>query len=932
MKRKTIHQIALSAIPFVACFSLHAGQFAAIGKTSLPPKIDGIADEKCWEYAPPITGLSMPGSLIYASDQTTLKLCYDATNLYGFFRCEQKEMDKLPQGSKIPDDGIMWKGHGVEMFFLAAKPTAENYEAKHFIINPEGTITDAAVTSVNGERTHTSSWNSAITLVAAKNNDHWTGEFQIPWKSLSISPAPDTTFTFNLVRNNPSQNESSSWSRLEKHDWWQVEAFSRIQLAQEVVGFDFMALPSLASKSLNLQLRYSEAMNPIAKVTTGKFTQEGIPNAEKQITFDYSVPTNTAGTNPFVRMKLYDKETCLYDFLYEPLGEHISISPCNGIEEKMSLSPDFDAAITWNCRHNLPGFNNPGGGKVKKNIEIVFDLPAGITLAGGKKVETLTFEGETYNRYIQPQSYVYNAEGWFGSVLKTTLPVGATGKIRYFARWDNSSQPPKTVNFEVINIPKTHPPKQFIAGIYDLRFNNLAASEKYIQLGINTFSVRGFDQSAIQTAKELKQAGLNVQRGPYFWPGGKQDDWQIWTKNDRSARAVDINGFYVNAGNAYQLSPSYRGKYFEEAMAKELDFIRETGITYFSFDMEGRLQEANGAKVCFSDRTIEAFKSYFKEKHPQMPYMDPKVFEKSPETYPEYHSAWVNFKCYIWADLFMEMKKRFAAALNLPLEKIIFTEWSMRGVFTEESRNETMQGKEWLDVFNFYERDSYSSLDRNVRECLSARADEDKLLPDATIKFIVNPCPRRLQDVTYYKTNAPAVKDEFKYKILNYAALGAAGSIIWTNKFVNLDTLRQFAEAINIINKVENIVINGVRIKNISTDQPKCEIADNFRGKGNATWKDQDSVFVCGLELAGQALICVSEYREQKEMVVAVNYQVKQPSEIVDVETDKVIGEMTPSDTSFKVTLPADNRCRLFLLKPRKPNQQPNNNPENPIN
>jgi hypothetical protein len=53
-------------------------------------------------------------------------------------------------------------------------------------------------------------------------------------------------------------------------------------------------------------------------------------------------------------------------------------------------------------------------------------------------------------------------------------------------------------------------------------------------------------------------------------------------------------------------------------------------------------------------------------------------------------------------------------------------------------------------------------------------------------------------------------------------------------------------------------------------------------------------------------------------MAVTVNYQVKQPSEIVDVETDKVIGKITPSDTSFKITLPADNRCRLFLLKPQK--------------
>jgi hypothetical protein len=652
-------------------------------------------------------------------------------------------------------------------------------------------------------------------------------------------------------------------------------------------------------------------------VTAGKSTHEGIPNAEKQIKIAYSVPTNTSGANPSVRMKMYNQETCLYDFLYEPLGEYISISSCNNIEEKIVLSPDFDSRITWNCRHNLPGFNNPAkGGKVKKDFEIVFDLPAGITLVGGKKVETLTFDGENYNRYVQPQAYVYNAAGWLGSALKTTLPVGATGKIRYFARWDNSSQPPQTINFEVIKIPKASPPKQFITGIYDLRFDNLSATEIYRQLGINTFSVRGFDERAIQYAKDLKQAGLNVQRGPYFWPGGTQDDWKIWTKNDRSARAVDINGFYITAGNGHQLSPSYRGKYFEEAMAKELDFIRKTGITYFSFDMEGDIQP-NGDKACFSDRTIAAFKTYFKEKHPQMPYMEPKVFEKSPETYPEYHTAWVNFKCYIWTDLFKEMKKRFAEALNLPVDKITFTEWSLQGVTTEANRNKSMQGKEWLEVFTI-ETSSYSGLDRDVRQAFAFNKIMEKDLPDSHFNYLLTPCPHRLQDDRYFKTTAPTVKNEFKYKTIQYAALGASGSIIWTNRFVNLDTLRQFAEAINIINKVENIVINGVRIKNISTDQPKCEITDNFHGKGNATWKDQDSVFVCGLELADQAVICVSEYRQQKEMAVTVNYQVKQPVEIIDVETDKVIGKMTPSDTSFKITLPADNRCRLFLLKPQK--------------
>jgi len=237
--------------------------------------------------------------------------------------------------------------------------------------------------------------------------------------------------------------------------------------------------------------------------------------------------------------------------------------------------------------------------------------------------------------------------------------------------------------------------------------------------------------------------------------------------------------------------------------------------------------------------------------------------------------------------------------------------------WTEARRNKVMRGKEWFEAFDFIETDNYSSLDRDVRQTNFFLTQLDAVFPAAKVNCIWTPSPNRLVD-SYYQTTAPEVKDEHRYSLMEAAGYGFKGAIIFHRDLMNLDTMRQFADGIRVICKCEDIVMDGTRVKNISSDQPKdLSVTDYFLGK-KATWENQDRVFVKALEHQGRTLVCVSEYREQQHMVVTVNYKPGKAVTITDLETDQVIGKMAPDDTSFKVTLEPDRRCKLLLLTPEK--------------
>jgi len=266
------------------------------------------------------------------------------------------------------------------------------------------------------------------------------------------------------------------------------------------------------------------------------------------------------------------------------------------------------------------------------------------------------------------------------------------------------------------------------------------------------------------------------------------------------------------------------------------------------------------------------------------------------------------------------MKRRFAKELSgsefqsSPFDGAVFSDWNTERPFTLERQNQTLRNAEYFKVFNIMELDAYSSIDRNLREIEWQFSMMEKLFPEVKVQWIITPSPDRLNNGSwgFYITTAPRMKDERKYLFMETMTMGAKGFYTWYTPFITMDYLRQFAEGVALLNKVEKIVLNGTLVK-VESDLPAIDVEEYFFGQ-KSVWKNQKQVFTRGLKYGDQTLISVGEYRNLQEMTVEVKFDFESDTTIRDLETEEIIAEVRQGAKSFTVKLPKDRRCRLFLL------------------
>lgn len=592
----------------------------------------------------------------------------------------------------------------------------------------------------------------------------------------------------------------------------------------------------------------------------------------------------------------------------------IKIYPENLESGLLYISPDISSSIGWGMTHNFPGWNQGHQSHVDMPIKIIVDVPENIEVAGAKKVGTVEHDGKTYIRYVEAGSRIYNRK-YYGRFLRSNLVTkdkSGKGSIYYHVKWAGGAQPLQKLDFEIIRVPRATPPKRFLVGMYNFSPKSVEEAMRMRgEMALNTLSLYGQD---VPLVKDLIKAGFFVRRGDYFFPGwdkthpflGKiqmTDTWKLWVEEDHDSRALDINGQPIpifRNGDTFMLSPSYRGKFFDEAIAREIAYVQQTGVSWFAFDMEDYIIK-KGEAGCFHPRTIEAFKKYLSEKHPGTPFMDPREFEKVPENYPDYHVLWVDFKCWLWADFFEEMKRRLAphVAQTSPKKGVVFSEWGLRVSPDVEKRNNIWHGKEWLQTFDYTEIDSYASVEHFVRYTEERIEGLKRFAPEVEPGFLFCISPSRIDTMEFYRARSeghPPLVDEVKYKLFEAAAFGLEGAFYWNERYRGVWADKCWNEALAAIGKVEDIVVDGKRTGPLTTDTPK--------------------VRAHGVALADRAVVAVSEYIDLKPVTAKVSCPVKKPSMVTDAETGEALGEISPGQPEFPVTLDK-SRCRLLLIQPQ---------------
>ena len=883
-----------------------ANNTAAIGKTSVAPVIDGKADA-CYSQSMVLAGFTLPRSMEYAAEQTTLQFVYDDQNLYGLLVAYQPNAGKLNRITPSRTNGKIWKHDSVELLF-----NRENYLVQYMLDYSGSTY------ALNAHLNDRLTWDnkpfaSKIKAATVIEKDRWVLEFAIPRSEIGKGD-----LKINIVRNHLNGKTHSTWCNHEEASWRKLDKYATLKLRDNVPAMTFTTLPELKLNSqVAMNVNSKEQLEFTVVASGKKFVPE---NASGAVTIKYNTPPSGKSAQLLIKNK---KGELLYDYTHTLATEKVTINPNNlngGYLILDSGKMKLEARLLWNSKHNLTGGNSNMGGKRKFDYNITFEVPENITVRRGKKVAERTVDGKKIISYVQKEKFAYNAHSWLKSYFNTTLPAGSTGTIRYKVEWANGVQPFEEIKFKVIEVKPAPRPKKYISGFAHAWGSSMEQVNMLGNLGCNTISIRDYKESAAQLAREIKAAGYYILRGDYFWPGDTQHGgghgFDKWTQEDRQARARDIGGFYIPNGSSFQISPTYRGRCYDEAIKKEIEFCKKAGINYFAFDMEGYIQ-SQGEKGDFCLRSINEFKKYFAKNYPGKKYIDPQVFERDPKKYPDYHKAWVNFKCDAWADFFIEMKNRFAQELgddcqSSPFPGVLFTEWSFRRPWDIEGQNHCLRGRKFFEVFNTIELDIYTSLDRGVRETNEKLANFAKTFPGLDVKIILNPCPRPLKDY-HYSSLAPDYENYLKYAIMESFGFGCVGVHVWHYNYADLDSLRQFSEAMHILNRIEDVVFNGKKIK-LTTTLPNISVTDTFYGK-KATWHDQEPVFVKGLQHQDKYLICVSEYLTGKDMTVTVNFAPGKKMSIKDVEANKIIGFIEKDAKTFQIRLEPENRCKLLLFE-----------------
>ena len=898
-----MNKLFLTAAAALTAGVLCAGQLTSIGRTAAPPVIDGKIDEACYRNTLPVTGMVFAKSLDLAPDQTELRLVYDDQYLYGAVTAKHKNAAKLANLTPTKGKSTIWEYDSVELFFEKDNGLVQ------YMFDYCGSSCTLRYTQNERLTWDNEQFTSDLKVAAGRRDDAWILEFAIPRSEL-----PQGSFKFNIIRNH-TRTRHSTWARLEEINWRMPDKYGFIQLMEKTPALAFKTLPQLNLKSATSFIVGSPDPLEIILNAAGKKSEKTVSSGT--VNFDYTLPADNREVTLTVNAagkKIYEY-TCA-----RPVGR-LEIYPGNLADNTVVLDSGvgLPARIIWTSKHNLPRAESGVGLRCKIDNELVFEVPKGITVLRATKKGTRDADGKKLVTFVQKEKYAYNSHGWIKTFFKSTLPAGSAGVIRYKLQWKGGVQPWQELKYKVIAIKPAPRPKRFISSFYNNWISGMAEARRLGKIGVNTFPLRNYSDSSVKFSLALQKEGFFVKRGGYFWPGGVTHNgrnYKHWAADDRSARARDIAGFFIPSKDGFQISPTYRGKFYDEAIKKEIEFCKKAKINYFAFDMEGYIM-SQGDKGDFSLRTLDLFKKHFTEKYPDKKYIDPKVFERDPKKYPFYHTAWVEFKCDQWADFFGEMKRRFAEGLgkdckSSPYDGVFFTEWSLRRPWTEEGRNQCLRNGKFFEVFSTIELDIYTSMDRGVRETEEKLANFAKTFPGQKLDFILTPCPHALKG--HYRSVAPLFPEDFKYAIMETFTWGCVGVIPWHYGLADLENLRQFSDTMNMLAKVEDIVMDGKPVK-VSTNLPNIQVTDFFYGK-KATWDNQPPVFVRGREFKGRTLVSVSEYLTGKEMTITVNFAPGRKVAATDLATGEKLFTMAASDRDFKIKLDPQTRCRLLLFEP----------------
>ena len=174
-------------------------------RTDEPPALDGRLEDAVWARAAVIDDLHMVVPVEYAppSEKSEIRVLYDEDALYFAARFYDREPGRV-SALVMRQGDFSW---GEDGFSIILDPMNQGRSGYVFDINPNGVRSQGLYTDVTEE-----DWDwEAIWRGASRRDDQgWTAEVAIPFKTLSFDPDNDT-WGINFIRWLGRRNEQFGW-------------------------------------------------------------------------------------------------------------------------------------------------------------------------------------------------------------------------------------------------------------------------------------------------------------------------------------------------------------------------------------------------------------------------------------------------------------------------------------------------------------------------------------------------------------------------------------------------------------------------------------------------------------------------------------------------------------------------------------------------
>jgi hypothetical protein len=174
-------------------------------RISAPPRVDGILDDEVYRTLTPVTDFIQqdPDEGKLATEPTFVWILFDDTAIYVSARCRDSQPSRIVANDMRRDGRNVSQNDNLSVVLDTFHDRRNGFE---FLVNSIGGMWDSQLTD---ERETNRDWNTIWVSRSRRDDDGWTVEMAIPFRSLRYHGSGPQVWGINIRRNVRWKNELS---------------------------------------------------------------------------------------------------------------------------------------------------------------------------------------------------------------------------------------------------------------------------------------------------------------------------------------------------------------------------------------------------------------------------------------------------------------------------------------------------------------------------------------------------------------------------------------------------------------------------------------------------------------------------------------------------------------------------------------------------